>query len=44
MRFLLCDSGSLDTARILDSFSSHPIVMGLTIVVARLCNNVIERY
>jgi len=41
---LICDSGALDPAHILALFSSHPLMMGLRAVVARLDNNVIDLY
>jgi hypothetical protein len=41
---LVNESGSLDAVRILDLVSSHPMVMGLCIVIVRLCNNVIDVY
>jgi hypothetical protein len=41
---LVCDSGSLDAARILDLVSPHAMVRKLHVVVIRLANNVIDIY
>jgi hypothetical protein len=41
---LVCESGSLDAARILDLISSQAMVMRLLVVVVRLYNNVIDVY
>ena len=41
---LVCESGSLDPARILDIVSSHAMMMRLLVVVIRLYNNVIDVY
>ena len=41
---LVCESGSLDAARILDLVSSQAMVMRLLVVVIQLYNNVIDVY
>ena len=41
---LVCESGSLQAARVFDLVSSHLIVTGLRMVVIRLRNNVIDVY
>ena len=41
---LVCESGSLDTARILNLVSSHAMMMRLLVVVIRLYSNVIDVY
>jgi len=41
---LVSETGSLDSAHIIDSVLSYPIVIGLCIVVVRLYNNVIDVY
>lgn len=41
---LVCESGSLDSARILALVSSHPKTRGLPVVVTRLDNNMLNVY
>jgi len=41
---LVCESGSLDTPRILGLVSSHPVMKELPIVVVRLDNSVVDVY
>ena len=41
---LVCESGSLDTAQVIDSISIDPIMLGLCIFVIRLSSPVIDVY
>jgi hypothetical protein len=41
---LLTESGSFDSAHVLELLSQHPSAMGSSIVIIRLCNNVIDIY
>lgn len=41
---LVCESGSLEAARIFDQVSSHPMLAGLCIIIIKLRNNVIDVY
>lgn len=41
---LMCESGSLDTERVIDSISIHPIVMAICIFVLHLSKPVIDVY